>query len=253
MPAEFDLPPSKDKKEKAPPVPIALEPALPIPGFHRVVLVLYKPSISDLLKQLEYADQSYGSTFGVAVSAQMDQATIAAIQAVVNNGGELPEEALEHLRSHLAHLILQREAEGEASGDEAKGRWTKEELGDLERDFHKDGQIDWADVEYAYAYEGVVCPGGNVMMGRWWRVGMAGQGISAGCEIDSLGFGVPDGSADAGVGVVVGGGDDGAADDDAMDWEATGQAGGGGGNVAPRAVVKKTLERGPFVFWPMAK
>jgi hypothetical protein len=32
------------------------------------------------------------------------------------------------------------------------------------------------DIEYAYAYEGVIIPGGKIMMGRWWMVGAAGEG-----------------------------------------------------------------------------
>lgn len=32
------------------------------------------------------------------------------------------------------------------------------------------------DIEYAYAYEGVIIPGGKIMMGRWWMVGASGEG-----------------------------------------------------------------------------
>ena len=32
------------------------------------------------------------------------------------------------------------------------------------------------DIEYAYAYEGIVVPGGKIMMGRWWRCAEAGFG-----------------------------------------------------------------------------
>lgn len=225
LPAEFNLPNSNDGGgQTAPlPIPIAMKPALPIPGFRRIVLVLYKPNVQVLLRQLEYADETFGSTFGVSVTAQMDQATITELQDVLHNGGDLTEEAMELLRRHLVELIQKRESEGKEDGDDMKGRWTKEELEILEKGFHKDGQISWADIEYAYAYEGVICPGGNVMMGRWWRVGMAGMGVSDGCEIDSSGLGVPHGDANPA---------DAAAD---------------GGRAT-----RKTLERGPFVFWPMA-
>ena len=33
----------------------------------------------------------------------------------------------------------------------------------------------WEDIEFAYAYEGIVTPGGKVMLGRWWRVGPEGM------------------------------------------------------------------------------
>ena len=32
------------------------------------------------------------------------------------------------------------------------------------------------DIEYAYAYEGIIVPGGKIMMGRWWRCAEAGFG-----------------------------------------------------------------------------
>ena len=32
------------------------------------------------------------------------------------------------------------------------------------------------DIEYAYAYEGILVPGGKIMMGRWWRCAEAGFG-----------------------------------------------------------------------------
>ena len=32
------------------------------------------------------------------------------------------------------------------------------------------------DIEWAWAYEGVIIPGGKIMMGRWWMVGAGGEG-----------------------------------------------------------------------------
>jgi len=49
----------------------------------------------------------------------------------------------------------------------------------------------WDDgsIEYAYAYEGVIIPGGKIMLGRWWRIhGIAGMG--PGREVGPNGVGV---------------------------------------------------------------
>jgi hypothetical protein len=258
-----------------------LVPELPIPGFRRIVMVLYKPSVMDLIKQLEYANQDFGSSFTVSVSSQMSPATQQAYQALDGNGEEIPEDAVKLLRAHLMKLINKREAElaKEAFGDEnsdtdnattaadvlsnnastdtaaAKSPstdeqaastiteddaaaasatapttpntaappppaltssqraalWTSTTITSLETGFHTSGQLDWNDIDYAYAYEGVVCPGGNVMLGRWWRAGMAGVAVSDGFEIDQAGQGVPTG------------------------YDAT----------------ERKVERGPFVFWGM--
>jgi hypothetical protein len=41
----------------------------------------------------------------------------------------------------------------------------------------------WEDIEFAYAYEGILTSGGGVMLGRWWRVGPPGpMGMGDGQE-----------------------------------------------------------------------
>ena len=31
--------------------------------------------------------------------------------------------------------------------------------------------LSWDEIEWAYAYDGVLIPGGKTMLGRWWRIG----------------------------------------------------------------------------------
>lgn len=45
----------------------------------------------------------------------------------------------------------------------------------------------WLDVDYAYAYEGMIIPGGKIMMGRWWRIGANGMGRGKEIGPDNVG------------------------------------------------------------------
>ncbi|KPI45843.1 uncharacterized protein AB675_428 [Cyphellophora attinorum] len=232
-------------------------PPMPVPGFHRVVLVFYMPSLAQAVQQLEHCFEEYGNSFGVSISAQMDNDAVAGIMAGLANGnvaaanaaanaatinaatGGAPESAADNdsqindkvvklLTKHLHGLVTRKEAEIVAA-DEANRRkreasvasaangrsgsdaavsgssltaltssevWTPGLLEYLELNLHPDGQISWEDIDYAYAYEGAICPGGNVMLGRWWRIGADGlseEVHSIGGEVDFAGAGVPDG------------------------------------------------------------
>ena len=92
-----------------------------------------------------------------------------------------PFERERHLKAYLKTLLEENEQfwpEGECM--------TKEGIAGME-DKRKE-YLDWEDMEYAYAYEGVLLPGGKIMMGRFWRVGEAGLGV--GKEVDVEGLGV---------------------------------------------------------------
>jgi hypothetical protein len=300
-------------------------PPLPVPGFHRVVLVFYKPSIPQAIQQLEHSFEEYGNSFGVSINAQMDNDTVAGIMAGLANGnvaaanaaanaaatnnaaGGAPEPAsgnesqindkvVKLLTKHLKGLVTRKESEitaadeadrrkreasdasaangssgpnaavsgpsldetpeqrkkrrrnkymalfhemkvdyfqkhgsSEASPEEEASSsttssskpkrsanprsspfaasshstaltsseiWTPALLEYLELNLHPDGQISWEDIDFAYAYEGTICPGGNVMLGRWWGIGADGlseEVRSIGGEVDLAGAGVPDG------------------------------------------------------------
>lgn len=45
----------------------------------------------------------------------------------------------------------------------------------------------WDDIDYAYAYEGVIIPGGKIMLGRWWRIGAHGMGPGKEIGPDNVG------------------------------------------------------------------
>ena len=117
---------------------------------------------------------------------------------------------------------------------------TRDRINAMEESFLDMKSLMWEDIEYAYAYEGAVMPGGQLMMGRWWRVGLAGMGINEGFEIDADGHGVEIRSGEPWIRIVTD--ED---DDMIVDWEGLVD------NEYLRRGRKKSrgLERGPFCFW----
>ena len=109
-------------------------------------------------------------------------------------------------------------------------KWTRENINTMEEAYSDVFSLNWEDIEYAYGYEGVMTPGGKVMMGRWWRMGLNGEGVSDGYEVDCEGLGVKVVNGEALVRV-----DDGGEGED--------------GGAEGRWRKSKGLERGPFVFW----
>lgn len=61
----------------------------------------------------------------------------------------------------------------------------------LEESFSPLQYLDWDNgtIDYAYAYEGIIIPGGKIMMGRWWRI-HGSEGLGPGCEVGPDGIGV---------------------------------------------------------------
>ncbi|KAK5075971.1 hypothetical protein LTR64_008583 [Lithohypha guttulata] len=60
----------------------------------------------------------------------------------------------------------------------------------LEEDFSPAQYMTWDDgtIDYAYAYEGVITPGGKIMLGRWWRIhGIEGMGPGKEVGPDAIG------------------------------------------------------------------
>ena len=53
-------------------------------------------------------------------------------------------------------------------------------------------ELNWGTIEYAYAYEGVITPGGMVMMGKWWRLGPPGGLYAVGGANEFMSFDRPD-------------------------------------------------------------
>lgn len=59
---------------------------------------------------------------------------------------------------------------------------TRERIQQMEDRYRDPAAVSWADVEHTYVYEGVLVPGGSVMMGKWWRLGPEGYRVGEGEE-----------------------------------------------------------------------
>lgn len=265
-----------------------------IPGWNRIVMVMYKPTKRYLIQVLEYEEENYGDAFGPVVSASMSagggqqptqpgqagtapgNTTNATTATTTNNNNTTnpnqqqapgpgpappnfdPIEADRQLQAHLEQKLLSK-PEWRCSSS-VTPEMSREAIEAMENKFRSNYALDWLDMEYAYAYEGVVLPGGKIMMGRWWRCGLHGVGL--GKELDAEGFPLDgvDGGGDGGAGT---GGDangkgDGDGDEDGDPMDIDGQDGPDAGAAdsstnGPRPNTtthnNKGLERGPFVFW----
>ena len=227
-----------------------------IPGWNRIIMVAYKPTKRYLIQVLEHAEEEFGDSFGTSITSQMMQngtntTTAQTINQILNGGGaagqtldpaDIDSQLNTYLRTKLASNPIWRDGT----------KLDKDAIEEMEEKFRLSEYLDWNDIDYAYAYEGVIIPGGKIMMGRWWRIAPGGEG--EGCEwSDALGEEIFEEQDD-------GGGD--AVDVDreasvAGDGPATAQSeastvagghGNGNGNGNGRRRYQK-LERGPFIFW----
>ncbi len=171
-----------------------------IPGWRRVVMVMYQPTPRYLLavldENLPEDDDPFGNIEpiaalhvpktdqeGVAVQpAAVDQAQAQA-QAQVQNQAQMavddatsanPEEAEKAMREEL-------EGRGELKGPLGPTYLTRDFIAEMEDNLHPPEELAWEDISYAYIYEGVIIPGGKIMMGRYWRCGA--PTVEAGFEL----------------------------------------------------------------------
>lgn len=247
-----------------------------IPGWNRIVMVMYKPTKRYLIQVLEYAEENYGDPFGPVVSMQLTQngnQTAQSGQANNNNDGSGDADQTTTTTANATNNQQQQasvpafdSAEAEIQLQEhlqqkllSKAEWRsaaqmdRQTIEAMENKFRSNYALDWNDMEYAYAYEGVIIPGGKIMLGRWWRCGMLGAGPGKELDPDGLPVVVV---ADSGEAAENSAGDgNGSAGADAMDVD-----GQDGGDAAAAAAAEGTasqqanagndsLERGPFVFW----
>ncbi len=219
------------------------EPNATIPGWSMIVMVMYKPTAEYLLDVLEYKEGNYGGNFGTTLTNQMIQ--IGQVQPGQQAPALDPEEIERVRKEQLKQKLLGNPIYRNSTSMD------KFVIAELEEKYSISEHLQWEDMEYAYAYEGVLLPGGKIMMGRWWRCGLNGEG-SPGMEVDEDGQTLEDETPD----------DDGDGSG-AMDVDDDGNGGVSGSqgasqtgakakaNAKEKATVKRylKLERGPFVFW----
>lgn len=95
-------------------------------------------------------------------------------------------EVLPHISAHIPPRSTKTDPK-EALPD----LFSPKHIRQLEERFSAAQYMTWDDgtMEYAYAYEGVIIPGGKIMLGRWWRIN-GSDGLGPGKEVDPDGNGI---------------------------------------------------------------
>ena len=166
-----------------------------IPGWRRIVMVLYKPTsryllavldangldddIDDPFSQIEpmmgfqVPNTNVGPEQGEGSVLSQGQMQIQAeSQAQDQSQNQIPpqmvppspEEAEKAMKEEL-------EAREELKGPLGPAYLTRDFIAEMEDNLHPPEELTWEDINYAYIYEGVIIPGGKIMMGRYWRFG----------------------------------------------------------------------------------
>ncbi|KIW42097.1 uncharacterized protein PV06_05681 [Exophiala oligosperma] len=227
-------------------------PRTTIPGWSRVVMIMYKPTTDMQIAVLERAEQNLSGFFGSALNSLMNQNGQPLLGLQQLAAANLDPEELELARKRIVEEKLSRNPAWRHPEN-----MDKHVIAEMEERFKRSEHMEWTDMDYAYAYEGIVLPGGKIMMGRWWRCGINGAS-SPGYEVDEQGAGPdnPDQSdEESDSEAEIDHGDD---DDDPMDVDGGGAKshdGLGSSSATTSARAKPArkrfpkLERGPFVFW----
>ena len=144
-----------------------------IPGWSRMLFVLYKPHdaymIANLVAYFNLSNKNTGIpplSFNAVsaldqVAAQFliyDQAIQQQQQAQANTavtGGNPTSQTQIPPKPNVSDLL-------------ASIHLTQTQVSVIEDYSHDPQDLQWTDIDYAYAYEGVLTPGGKVMLGRFW-------------------------------------------------------------------------------------
>ncbi|RMZ78161.1 hypothetical protein DV738_g4072, partial [Chaetothyriales sp. CBS 135597] len=149
-----------------------------IPGFYRVILILFRFHTQHLITVLNHAEQSSLSTSGgshvVTPTTMPPAAQQPADTDADDNGFPLDLDPVQEENNLLAQLKAKLDTSVSIVDGKrayAEDTMTRDRICALENLYSGglNGQIDWADIDYAYAYEGVIVPGGRLMLGKWWR------------------------------------------------------------------------------------
>lgn len=201
---------------------------VPIPGWKHVVMVIWKPTTRSLLAVLDHAEEEYGGASGTQISVSIwdnaDADTIvvsapatgtgtnnntAAINANANMTAPPAQPTEAQIEAQLKvllsrriksfsknHAALTTSQPSQSSSSEPQPAplpplWSPAHIRTLEESFSPAKYLSWDDgtINYAYAYEGIIIPGGKIMIGRWWRIHGI-EGLGAGREVGPDGVGV---------------------------------------------------------------
>ena len=164
-----------------------------IPGWRRIIMVLYQPTPRYLLAVLDEnspPDDDDDDPFGQieliaalqASNAGMDQQQ-GAEKTITPNQVQDPGQTQNQEQvattppaapsAEALEKMMRKELEcrEELKGPLGPAYLTRDFIADMEDNLHPPEELAWDDFSYAYVYEGVIIPGGKIMMGRYWRCG----------------------------------------------------------------------------------
>lgn len=135
-----------------------------------MIFVLYRPTFRYLCEVFDHATEWYGEPF----QQQLNN--------ILGAGANITLTHEEIEAQYQAHLSAQLQS---LKGPVQMDRQLIERIEDAYAD---PAALRWEDIEFAYAYEGVITPGGKVMLGRWWRIAPVGVlgGQGEGQEVGNL-------------------------------------------------------------------
>lgn len=165
-----------------------------IPGWRRIVMVLWTPTSRYLLAVLDENSPDDDDPFGQdepipALQApnmgadQQGGAGQAGGQGQTQNASPgQPQDQGQTQNQAPATEPTPQEIE-KAMKEELQGReelkgplgpalLTRDFIAEMEDNLHPPEELAWEDIGYAWVYEGVIIPGGKIMMGRYWRCGL---------------------------------------------------------------------------------
>jgi hypothetical protein len=179
-----------------------------IPGWRRIVMVLFVPTPRYLLAVLDENspddDDPFGQIDPIAAlpvpttsgaqhqnadqAAAQDQVypenqSLAQDQAQTQNQAQTVAPNTEQVEKAIREELGARE---ELKGPLGPVYLTRDFIAEMEDNLHPPEELAWEDIDFAYIYEGIVIPGGRIMMGRYWRCGaptvVAGFELGAGAD-----------------------------------------------------------------------
>lgn len=165
-----------------------------IPGWRRIVMVMYQPTPRYLLAVLDVNSPEDDDPFdqieptaalqvpnvnqeGVAEQStafdQMQTQDQGQAQPQAQNPAQMVTADAVPANSEEAEKAMREdlEAREELKGPLGPAYLTRDFIAEMEDNLHPPEELAWEDIGYAYVYEGVIIPGGKIMMGRHWWCG----------------------------------------------------------------------------------
>ena len=166
-----------------------------IPGWRRIVMILYKPTSRYLLAVLDASgpEDDADDPFGQIEPIAGLQVTNASAETYQGEESALPQDGTQSqptnqvqdqdqnqtqpstvpANSEETEKMMKEELEGrdELKGPLGPAHLTRDFIAEMEDHLHPPEELAWEDINYAYVYEGIIIPGGKIMMGRYWRSG----------------------------------------------------------------------------------